>query len=114
LPASPTRGAGDDRHQGLAEQLRPQRPRRAWLGLALFGGDYYTLRFAAGAWELARGRADPAAVTVVTTSEAWASFLTTPRGKRRLRTREISLEGSHAQRERFAKAFAAKLSTRGP
>jgi hypothetical protein len=49
---------------------------------------------------------------VVATREAWASFLTTPRGKRRLRTREISLEGSQAQRERFANAFAAKISTR--
>jgi DNA-binding HxlR family transcriptional regulator len=76
------------------------------------GDDCYTLRLTAGAWELARGRADPAAVPVVATREAWASFLTTPRGKRRLRTREISLEGSHAQRQRFAKAFAAKLSTR--
>jgi hypothetical protein len=49
-------------------------------------------------------------VTVVTTREAWANFLTTPRGKRRLRTREISLDGSQAQLERFAKAFAAKIS----
>jgi DNA-binding HxlR family transcriptional regulator len=76
------------------------------------GDDYYTLRFTAGAWDLARGRADPAAVTVVATREAWASFLTTPRGKRRLRTSEITLEGSQAQRERFAKAFAAKITTR--
>jgi DNA-binding HxlR family transcriptional regulator len=74
--------------------------------------DYYTLRFTAGAWELARGRADPAAVTVAATHEAWAGFLTTPRAKRRLPTRQISLEGSQAQRERFAKAFAAKTPTR--
>jgi HxlR-like helix-turn-helix len=75
------------------------------------GDDYYTLRFTAGAWELARGRADPAAVTVVATREAWASFLTMPRAKRRLRPGEISLEGSQAELKRFAKAFAAKIST---
>jgi hypothetical protein len=70
----------------------------------------FASRLAPGSWRAAART--PPTVTVVATREAWAGFLTTPRGKRRLRTEEISVEGSQAQRVRFASAFAAKISTR--
>jgi hypothetical protein len=47
-------------------------------------------------------------VTVDATTEDWAVFLTSPRGKRRLPTKDVRLEGSKAQVKRFVKAFAAK------
>jgi DNA-binding HxlR family transcriptional regulator len=74
--------------------------------------DPYTLRAAKGSWELSRGKDDGAAVTVEATQRDWALFLTSPREKRRLPTREIRLEGSPAEIRRFAKAFAAKAAPR--
>jgi DNA-binding HxlR family transcriptional regulator len=72
--------------------------------------DAYTLRRGDGEWHLTRGEDTSAAVTVLATREAWASFLTTPRSKRRLPAKSVALEGSAAQVKRFAKAFAASLA----
>jgi DNA-binding HxlR family transcriptional regulator len=70
--------------------------------------DYYTLRATNGAWELTRGKNEGEAIAVVTTCEAWASFLTRPEN-RRLPSKDVALEGSRAEVRRFAKAFAAQL-----
>lgn len=72
--------------------------------------DAYTLRRADGAWEVARGEASSAAVTVVATLRAWAGFLTSPRPKPRLPRKGIALEGRRAELRRFAKAFTAELA----
>ena len=40
----------------------------------------------------------------------WATFITTPRERRRLPGKDIRLAGSRAELKRFAKAFAAKLA----
>jgi DNA-binding HxlR family transcriptional regulator len=68
----------------------------------------YTLRFAEGGWVLSRGEAGPAGVTVETTPERWARFLTTPRGSRRI-TRDIRLLGESAAIAEFAETFASAL-----
>jgi DNA-binding HxlR family transcriptional regulator len=70
----------------------------------------YTLRRSGGVWELSRGAEISAAVTVLTTPHAWASFLTSPPPRRRLPSKDIALEGSGAQLKRFAKAFSAQLA----
>jgi hypothetical protein len=49
-------------------------------------------------------------LTVDVTREAWASFLTTPRGKRRLPGKGIRLEGSRGDVRTFAEAFRARLA----
>ncbi len=77
-----------------------------------FDDDDYSLRAENGSWELSRGKEDRAAVTVDARQEAWATFLTSPRGRRRLPTRDIRLEGSPAEVRRFAKAFGAKAALR--
>jgi DNA-binding HxlR family transcriptional regulator len=74
------------------------------------GEDHYTLRVVNGAWELTRGKEEEAVLTVDATREAWASFLTTPRGKRRLPGRGIRLEGSRGDVRAFAEAFRARLT----
>ena len=76
------------------------------------GEDSYSLRAEGGAWELTRGEQEGAAVTVDATQEDWAVFLTTPREKRRLPTKEIGLDGSKAEVKRFIKSFAAKAAAR--
>jgi DNA-binding HxlR family transcriptional regulator len=74
------------------------------------GEEDFTLRLEAGTWRLGRG-ADPAAtVTVLTTVEAWATFLTSPREGRRLPSDEIALHGSRTEVRRFAKGFLAELA----
>jgi DNA-binding HxlR family transcriptional regulator len=72
--------------------------------------EHYSLRARKGSWELNRGKHDGAAVTVDATQEAWAQFITSPRGKRRLPNRNIGVEGSRAAVGRFAKAFGAELA----
>jgi DNA-binding HxlR family transcriptional regulator len=72
--------------------------------------DPYTLRASKGSWELSRGWEDGAAVTVEANQRDWATFLTTPRDKRKLPTREIRLEGTRQELRRFAKAFKAELA----
>jgi DNA-binding HxlR family transcriptional regulator len=73
------------------------------------GEDDYTLRLGDGAWRLSGGGDSGGAVTVRSTKEAWARFLTSPRNGRRLPTDDISIQGSRAQLRRFAKGFAAEL-----
>src|SRR5262245_2639253 len=72
--------------------------------------DPYTLRAGNGSWELTRGEQEGAAVTVEATQRDWATFLTSPRGRRRLPTRGIRLEGSRAEIREFARAFGAKAA----
>jgi DNA-binding HxlR family transcriptional regulator len=74
------------------------------------GGDHYTLRFSEGAWRLSGDEDESPAVTVEATEKAWATFLTTPREKRRLPAADISLEGSRAEVRTFAKLFMAELA----
>ena len=76
------------------------------------GEDSYSLRAKDGAWELTRGEQEGAAVTVDARQEDWAVFLTTPRERRRLPTKEIGLDGSKAEVKRFIKSFAAKAAAR--
>lgn len=76
------------------------------------GEDSYSLRAKDGAWELSRGEQGGAAVTVDARQEDWAVFLTTPRERRRLPTKEIGLDGSKAEVKRFIKSFAAKAAAR--
>jgi DNA-binding HxlR family transcriptional regulator len=71
--------------------------------------DQYTLRLGTAGWELARGRAEEASVTVISTPEAWARFMTAPRERRRLPLQDIRLEGLRAEVRKFAKVFSAKL-----
>jgi DNA-binding HxlR family transcriptional regulator len=74
------------------------------------GDDLYTLRFTEGGWKLSRGEDESAAITVAATRQSWATFLTTPRQKRRLPAKGIGLEGSRAEVRRFAKTFKAELA----
>jgi DNA-binding HxlR family transcriptional regulator len=72
--------------------------------------DPYTLQASNGSWELSRGEEEGGAVTVEATQRDWATFLTSPREKRRLPTRQIRLDGSRAEIRRFARAFGAKAA----
>ncbi len=74
------------------------------------GEDTYSLRAKEGVWKLTRGEEEGAAVKVDATTEAWATFLTSPRENRRLPTAEIGLDGSRAEVRRFAKLFMAELA----
>jgi DNA-binding HxlR family transcriptional regulator len=76
------------------------------------GEDPYSLRAKDGTWELTRGEEQGAAVTVEARQEDWAVFLTTPRNKRRLPTRDIRVEGSRTDVKRFVNAFGAKAAAR--
>ena len=74
------------------------------------GDDHFTLRFAQGeGWALAREQARAPAVTVRATPEAWARFLTAPRGRRQIPRNGIELEAADAAAEEFARAFGATL-----
>jgi hypothetical protein len=75
-----------------------------------FPGEDYTLQVVNGAWELTRGKREEAVLTMDATREAWATFLTTPPGKRRLPGKGIRLEGSRGDVRTFAEAFRARLT----
>jgi DNA-binding HxlR family transcriptional regulator len=75
-------------------------------------GDRYSLRAADGSWGLSRGQVEGAAITVDATQTSWATFLTTPREKRRLPTADVRLEGPRREIRKFANAFKAKLAAR--
>jgi DNA-binding HxlR family transcriptional regulator len=68
----------------------------------------YALSFGDGVWVLSRGEAESASVTVETTPESWARFLTASSGSRRF-TRDIRLLGEPAAVAEFAEAFYAAL-----
>jgi DNA-binding HxlR family transcriptional regulator len=72
--------------------------------------DHYSLRTANGTWVLSRAEEEGAAVTVDATQAAWATFLTTPREKRRLPANGITLEGKRSELKRFANAFKAEFN----
>ena len=76
------------------------------------GEDSYSLRAKDGAWELTRGEPEGAAVRVEATTEDWAVFLTSPRKKRRLPTKDVRLEGAQGEIKRFVKAFGANPAAR--
>jgi DNA-binding HxlR family transcriptional regulator len=71
--------------------------------------DEYTLLFDGSSWQLSRAHAETPDVTVVTTTDAWARFLTSPRDGRVLPTDAISLEGAKGRIRAFAKTFHAEL-----
>jgi DNA-binding HxlR family transcriptional regulator len=76
-----------------------------------FPGVYsYTLEYGRGQWTLARGGAEGAAVTVSSTAETWARFLTRP-DKRRLPGGDIQLTARAVAAKAFARAFGAKLDS---
>jgi DNA-binding HxlR family transcriptional regulator len=118
---------------GIEHALEPPRPdepapvvpvmlgTKVWLGLNAgdlghravwvwrFPADEsYTLRFEGNGWELSRGEVNAAEVTVETTPERWARFLTTRRGSRQV-TRDIRLLGEPASIAEFAEAFAVAV-----
>jgi DNA-binding HxlR family transcriptional regulator len=74
--------------------------------------EYYSLRASGGAWELSRGEEAGGAVTVEATQEDWATFLTSPRGSRRLPNRNVRLEGRGPAVRKFAMAFGAQFASR--
>ena len=74
--------------------------------------DCYSIRAANGTWVLSRAKAEGAAVTVDATQAAWATFLTTPREKRRLPSDDVRLEGTRSEIREFTNAFKARLAPR--
>lgn len=75
-----------------------------------FGADHhYTLRYDEGTWALARGPAETAAVTIETTPEAWARFLTAPQGARQLPRDDIHIAADRTALEEFTNTFRADL-----
>jgi DNA-binding HxlR family transcriptional regulator len=72
--------------------------------------DPYTIGYESGGWTLARGKAETAQVTVASTVEAWARFLTTPRDDRRLPQEGIRLEAPRAEAIRLVRAFRAEFA----
>ena len=76
------------------------------------GEDSYSLRAKDGAWELTRGEQEGAAVTVDATTEDWAVFLTSPRKKGQLPSKDVRLEGAQREIKRFVKAFGANPAAR--
>jgi DNA-binding HxlR family transcriptional regulator len=89
-----------------------KRPSGATTWVWQFPNDYtYTLRADRGRWpaaSLTRGRAERAAVTVVTTPGAWARFLTND-GGRRLPADDIEIVAKPVAAKVFARAFGARL-----
>jgi DNA-binding HxlR family transcriptional regulator len=81
----------------------------AWVWRFPDDDDPYILRAVNGSWGLSRGEEDGAGVTVSATQRDWATFLTSPREKRRLPTKQISLKGNRSEVKRFAKSFGAEL-----
>ena len=71
--------------------------------------DRYTVRFGEGSWVLARGNSGPPEVTITSSPETWAQFLTTKREERELPGDGIGLEGKKKSIKVFARAFAANL-----
>jgi DNA-binding HxlR family transcriptional regulator len=72
--------------------------------------DAYTLTFEDSSWRLSRGASEAPAVIVVTATEPWARFLTSPRAERVLPTTEIALEGTKPRIRLLARAFSARLA----
>jgi DNA-binding HxlR family transcriptional regulator len=93
----------------VAERHTPRLPRPAVWVWRFLGEDSYQLSFDNGGWSLSRGEAESASVIVEATPEAWARFLTLPRGRRRLPRAGVRLSGKAAALKLFAQAFAAEL-----
>jgi DNA-binding HxlR family transcriptional regulator len=94
----------------LARYAVAPRKAVAWTWLFRDDDDPYTIRFDSGGWTLAREQAEAAAVTVATSVEAWARFLTTPPGHRRLPQEGIRLEATRAEALRLVRAFRAEFT----
>jgi DNA-binding HxlR family transcriptional regulator len=73
-------------------------------------GDPYALRFDDAAWRAVRAQDEEIEVAVVTTPEAWAALLTSPREGRRLPSEAIRLDGRRAAVRKLARAFGAELA----
>lgn len=71
--------------------------------------DRFTVRFDDGMWSLARGDSGAVTVTITSSPEAWARFLTAKRERRRLPDKDIRLEGKPKAITQFATAFAVNL-----
>ena len=71
--------------------------------------DVYTIRFDEDQWVLARGDSPTAAVTITSSLETWARFLTTRRTERRLPDADIQLAGKSPAIKEFARLFGTKL-----
>src|SRR6266545_3806415 len=86
-----------------------KRPSRAiaWVWEFPDEGDY-TLHIDGDRWILDRGRMKGAAVTVTTTPEAWARFLT-ERGTRQLPAAEIQLTAKPGAARALARSFGAEV-----
>jgi DNA-binding HxlR family transcriptional regulator len=69
--------------------------------------DVFTIRFANGEWDIARGEAEVPDVVVEAEAKAWALFLTS--SPRHLPWPGIRLTGRPAAQARFASAFYAEL-----
>jgi hypothetical protein len=94
----------------LARYAVTPRKAVAWTWRFQDDDDPYTIRFDSGGWTLAREQAEAAAVTVAASVEAWARFLTTPRGDRRLPREGIRLEATRGEALRLVRAFRAEFT----
>jgi DNA-binding HxlR family transcriptional regulator len=73
------------------------------------GDEAYSLHFDGSGWSLARGEAQPATVTVITTPVSWGRLLAGKSERRRLPGDDIALEAPRAAAKAFARAFGATL-----
>jgi DNA-binding HxlR family transcriptional regulator len=71
--------------------------------------DVYTIRFDGERWVVARGNSTTAAVTITSSLERWARFLTTRRTERRLPDEDIHLAGTSTAIKEFARLFGTTL-----
>jgi DNA-binding HxlR family transcriptional regulator len=90
-------------------QRRGRRPSGATTWIWRFPDEYvYTLNYERGNWTLARGETEPAKVTVSTTPQRWARFLTQPE-PRSLAANDVELVATPAAAKALARAFRATL-----
>jgi DNA-binding HxlR family transcriptional regulator len=90
-------------------QRRGERPPGATTWVWRFPDEYaYTLKAGRDGWTLARGEPERAKVTVATTPQAWARFLTESE-PRRLAADDVDLVATPTAARVFARAFGATL-----
>jgi DNA-binding HxlR family transcriptional regulator len=94
----------------LNGQPKPRATSLVWVWRLEAEGTY-TVRFKGGTWDLTQGEASRADVIVDTSARQWASFFTSPKG-RKLPNSGIELIGKHAALLTFARIFQAELAER--